>query len=76
MKVEAHIKLEKELLDAVDRLSGGENRRSEFIEHALQTYVGLKTHRKKTRSDLEIINEHAEELNEEAMDVLEYQIAL
>jgi metal-responsive CopG/Arc/MetJ family transcriptional regulator len=76
MKVEAHIKVEKDLLDAVDRLSGGENRRSEFIEEALQVYVGIKARRSKTRSDLEIINEHAEELNEEAMDVLDYQIAL
>ena len=76
MKVEAHIKLEKELLDTVDDLSGGENRRSEFIEEALQSYVDVKTHRNKTRSDLEIINEHADELNKEAMDVLDYQIAL
>jgi metal-responsive CopG/Arc/MetJ family transcriptional regulator len=76
MKVEAHIKLEKELLDAVDSLSGGESRRSEFIEEALRAYLRLKTHRNKRRSDLEIINEHAEELNQEAMDVLDYQIAL
>jgi len=76
MKIEAHIKLEKELLDAVDRLSGSENGRSQFIEEALQIYVSAKAHRTKTRSDLEIINEHAEELNEEAIDVLDYQIAL
>ena len=76
MKVEAHIKLEKELLETVDDLSGGENHRSEFIEEALQSYVDVKTHRNKTRSDLEIINEHADELNKEAMDVLDYQIAL
>lgn len=76
MKVEAHIKLERELLDAIDSLSGGESRRSEFIEEALQAYLGVKAGRNKTRSDLEIINEHAEELNEEAMDVLDYQIAL
>ena len=76
MKVEAHIKLEKELLDAVDSLSGGESRRSEFIEEALESYLSLRARRKKNRSDLEIINEHAEELNKEAMDVLDYQIDL
>jgi metal-responsive CopG/Arc/MetJ family transcriptional regulator len=76
MKVEAHIKLEKELLDTVDSLSGGESRRSEFIEEALKAYLSIRARRKKSRSDLEIINEHAEELNEEAMDVLDYQIAL
>ena len=76
MKVEAQIKLERELLDAIDNLSGGEGHRSEFIEEALQAYVDGKVRRNKNRSDLEIINEHAEELNEEAMDVLDFQIAL
>ena len=76
MKVEAHIKLERELLDAIDNLSGGESHRSEFIEEALEAYLSIKSRRNKSRSDLEIINEHAEELNEEAMDVLDYQIAL
>ncbi len=76
MKVEAHIKLEQDLLDAIDNLSGGESRRSEFIEEALEAYVGVRARCNKARSDLEIINEHAEELNKEAMDVLDYQIAL
>jgi len=35
MKVEAHITLEKDLLEAVDNLSGGESHRSELIEAAL-----------------------------------------
>jgi len=48
----------------------------EFIEEALKSYVDVKARRNKTRSDLEIINEHADELNKEAMDVLDYQIAL
>ena len=76
MKVEAHIRLEKDLLDAVDSLSGGENHRSEFIEEVLKAHVGAKSRRSKMRSDLEIINEHADELNEEALDVLDYQIVL
>ena len=76
MKVEAHIKLERELLDAIDNLSGGERHRSEFIEEALEAYLSVKARRNKSQSDLEIINEHAEELNKEAMDVLDYQIAL
>ena len=76
MKVEAHIKIKKELLDAVDKFSNGEDGRSNFIEEAVAVYVNIKARHNKSRSDLEIINEHAEELNEEAMDVLEYQIAL
>ena len=39
MKVEAHITLEKDLLETVDSLSGGESHRSELIEAALQSYV-------------------------------------
>jgi metal-responsive CopG/Arc/MetJ family transcriptional regulator len=76
MKVEAHIKLEKELLDAVDELSGGESHRSELIEEALQAYVNRVTHDHDDERDVEIINQHAEELSKEALDVLDYQIPL
>jgi len=76
MKVEAHIKLEKELLDAVDDLSGGENHRSELIEEALQAYVNNLAHGDADERDVEIINRHAEELSKEAFDVLDYQIPL
>ena len=74
MKVEAHIKLDKELLDAVDNLSGGENHRSELIEEALHVYVNNITHGDADERDVEIINRHADELSREAFDVLDYQI--
>lgn len=76
MKVEAHIKLEKALLDAVDNLSGGEDRRSELIEQALQAYVNSIARRDADERDVEIINQHAKELNREALDSLDYQIPL
>jgi metal-responsive CopG/Arc/MetJ family transcriptional regulator len=76
MKVEAHIKLEKELLDAVDNLSGGKQHRSELIEKALQVYVNSISSSDADERDVEIINQHAEELSREALDVLDYQIPL
>jgi len=76
MKVEAHITLEKDLLETVDTLSGGESHRSELIEAALQSYVSNLSRRSQKARDREIIEEYADELNEEAIDVLDYQVAL
>ena len=76
MKVEAHIKLEKELLETVDTLAGGGTHRSELIEQALQVYVNSIARRDADERDVEIINQHAEELSKEALDALDYQIPL
>ncbi len=76
MKVNTSITLDQDLLETVDALAGGGNHRSEFIEEALQRYVDSIAADRPNGKDLEIINEHAEELNEEAIDVLDYQIAL
>lgn len=76
MKVETSITVEKDLLDAVDKLSGKDKNRSEFIEAAIQAYLAQIARQKQTANDLEIINERADDLNEEALDVLDYQVAL
>ena len=76
MKVETSITIEKDLLDAVDNLSGKDKNRSEFIEAAIQSYLAQIVRHKHNAQDLEIINEHADNLNEEALDVLDYQVAL
>jgi len=75
MKVETSINVEKDLLEAVDRLSEDKNR-SEFIEAAIQAYIAQLARHKQNASDLEIINERADDLNAEALDVLDYQLAL
>jgi len=75
MKVETSINVEKDLLEAVDRLSEDKNR-SEFIEAAIQAYIAQLARHKQNASDLEIINERADDLNAEALDVLDYQVAL
>ncbi len=76
MKVEASIAIDKNLLEAVDRLSGKDKSRSEFIEAAIQAYIAHITRYEQNAKDLEIINERADDLNEEALDVLDYQVAL
>lgn len=74
MKVETSITVEKDLLEELDRLSGAN--RSEFIEAAIQAYISKAPNGIRDMKDLEIINESADVLNYEAMDVLDYQVAL
>ena len=76
MKVETSITVEKDLLDAVDKLSGKDKNRSAFIEAAIQFYLAQIVRQKLDAKDLEIINERADDLNEEALDVLDYQVSL
>lgn len=75
MRIETHIKLEKDLLEAVDRLAEDRNR-SEFIEAAIQAYIAQLARHKQQTKDLGITNERADDLNAEALDVLDYQVAL
>jgi hypothetical protein len=42
----------------------------------LQAYVAQLLRNQRNTKDLEIINQRADELNEEALDVLDYQAAL
>lgn len=74
MKVKTSITVEKRLLETVDRLSGQHKNRSAFIEAALQAYIAQMTRQEQNAKDLEIINRHADDLNREALDVLEYQV--
>ena len=76
MKVKTSITVEKDLLRAIDALSGKYKNRSEFIEAALQSYIAQITRSEQNAKDLEIINHHADDLNKEALDVLDYQVSL
>jgi hypothetical protein len=42
----------------------------------LQTYIAQIARDEQNAKDLEIINQHADSLNEEALDVLDYQVSL
>jgi len=76
MKVKTSITVDKELLKVVDALSRKHKNRSEFIEAALQAYIAQITRSEQNAKDLEIINHYADDLNQEALDVLDYQVSL
>ena len=74
MKVKTSITLSEDVLKAVNKLSEGYKNRSEFIEVALRTFIAQTLRDKRNARDLEIINRRARHLNEEALDVLAYQV--
>ena len=76
MKVETSIIVDQDLLEAVDKLAGKDKNRSEFIEAAIEAYIAQIARHTQNVKDIEIINERADDLNEEALDVLDYQVAL
>jgi metal-responsive CopG/Arc/MetJ family transcriptional regulator len=73
MKVETTVALSEDLLAALDRRTQDARDRSEIVEAALRAYLA-EPRRGEDAGDLEIINAHAAELNEEAADVLAYQV--
>jgi metal-responsive CopG/Arc/MetJ family transcriptional regulator len=74
MKIKTSITLSEDLLENVDRLAQSYKNRSEFIEAALRQFVADLVRREENARDLELINQHAETLNKEAVDVLAYQV--
>ncbi len=73
MKMKTSITLSEDVLKAIDKLTGKSKNRSEFIETAVRAYIAQRIRRERNARDLEIINQHADRLNEEALDVLAYQ---
>ncbi len=76
MKAKISITLSEDLLKAIDEYSGQYRNRSEFIEEALRAFIKQMIRSKQNARDLEIINRRADYLNEEAADVLTYQVEL
>ena len=76
MKVKTSITLSEDLLKAIDEYAGEYNNRSEFIEEAVRVFITRLIRRQQDAKDLEIINHRADRLNQEAMDVLTFQVDL
>jgi metal-responsive CopG/Arc/MetJ family transcriptional regulator len=70
VRLKTSITLPEELLKSIDQ---ADQNRSAFIERASRAYLARLERAKREARDIEIINAHADRLNEEAMDVLEYQ---
>ena len=79
MKIKTSITLSEGLVREMDRLLKAPdtpNNRSAFLEAALRQYVALLRRRIRDTRDTEILNRRASELNDEAKDVLSYQVDL
>jgi len=74
MKIKTSVTLSDDLLKAIDEQSGPRKNRSEFIEKALRIYIGQIIRDRQNAKDFEIINHQADRLNDEAADVLSYQV--
>ncbi|MDE3091703.1 MAG: ribbon-helix-helix protein, CopG family [Chloroflexota bacterium] len=73
MKTKTSITLSEDVIKTIDKLSGQSKNRSEFIERAVRAYVAQMIRKERNARDSEIINQRADRLNEEALDVLAYQ---
>ncbi len=71
-RIETIVSLPKDLFEQAEKMRKDEQI-SDIIETALRDYVAKETRQKLNRRDIEIINANADILNEEALDVLEYQ---
>lgn len=74
MKIKTSITLAEDLLKAIDEQPGAHKSRSDFIERAVRSYITRNIRDRQNARDLEIINRKADRLNEEANDVLAYQV--
>lgn len=74
MKVKTSITLSEDLLEAIDKRSGQFKNRSDFIEAAIRAFIAQAIREEQNAKDLAIINLRADRLNQEAADVLAYQV--
>ena len=74
MKVKTSITLSEDLLEAIDQRSAQFKNRSDFIESAIRAYIAQMIRDEQNAKDLAILNLQAERLNQEAIDVLSYQV--
>ena len=74
MKVKTSITLSEDLIKEIDTLLGQSGNRSAFVEQVLRDFLTTKARRFDATKELEILNQFADELNEEAADTLSYQV--
>lgn len=77
MKVRTSITLSQGILKEIDEMidkSDHTDNRSSLIEEALREYIQRNRRQTRDRTDLELINNSAGELNKEAEDTLSSQV--
>jgi metal-responsive CopG/Arc/MetJ family transcriptional regulator len=75
MKEKTSVTLSPEVLAGIDRLAGTKHSRSAIIERVLRKYLREQAEAAADARDLAILNDAADRLNKEAVDVLDYQAA-
>jgi metal-responsive CopG/Arc/MetJ family transcriptional regulator len=73
MKSKTSVTLSTEVLAGVKRAARRGESRSETIERLLHEWLRQEASRRAREREVEQINRHADALNREAADVLEYQ---
>jgi len=76
MKIKTSVTLSEDLLEAIDQRAVRFKNRSDFIETAVRTFLVQMIRDEQNARDLAIINRRADYLNQEAADVLDYQVSL
>ena len=76
MKMKTSVTLDGGVLQGIDAHAREYRSRSEFIEAAVGYFIQHLERQQADQKDLEILNRRANVLNEEAEDVLAYQVAL
>ena len=74
MKLKTSITLDQEIVAAVEAIARSGESRSQVIERLLRQSLAARARSAMDERDRGIINAHADELNEEALDVLGYQV--
>ncbi len=76
MKIKTSVTLSNELVEAINEYGQPYKNRSDFIKAAIWAFIKQIVRDQQNARDIEIINRNAERLNEEALDVLTYQVQL
>lgn len=74
MKIKTSVTLSPAVAKAIDHLAGRDGTRSAVVERAVLELVARLDRQAKDARDLEILNGNAARLNDEAEDVLSYQV--
>jgi metal-responsive CopG/Arc/MetJ family transcriptional regulator len=73
MKLKTSITLSQEVLAAVDRIAGKNGNRSAVIENAVIDYVARRAIAARDKRDRDLLDRHAEALNRETAELMEFQ---
>jgi metal-responsive CopG/Arc/MetJ family transcriptional regulator len=76
MRQKTSVTLSEDILRTIRRAAKRGESRSQTIERLLREGLSAQARRARHEQDLTVLNEHADELNAEAEDVLGYQVEL